>query len=210
MSTRPTSSDPTSSFKSIASTHCRRLACPLLSFHRGASCAARVCTRNLKGAPAMKSVQKGFTLIELMIVVAVIAIPAYQDYTVRSKVTEGLNLGSSAEVAVADGFQSNDIAGVATASAQWAAEFAPTKYVAAIAINAVTGVITVTYGPATPQINGATILLTPSINKVALATGQSGNIDWACGSATTTTATAEGLPVNAGTVLARYAPTQCK
>ena len=164
----------------------------------------------------MKSLQKGFTLIELMIVVAIIgilaaiAIPAYQDYTVRSKVTEGLNLAGSAEVAVADGFQSNDIAGVGTAAAQWAAEFAATKYVSNVTIAAGTGIITVTYGAATPQISGNTIVLEPSINKVALATGQSGNIDWACGSATTTTATAEGLPVTAGSVLARYAPTQCK
>ncbi|MES1195948.1 MAG: prepilin-type N-terminal cleavage/methylation domain-containing protein, partial [Steroidobacter sp.] len=70
----------------------------------------------------MKQVQKGFTLIELMIVVAIIgilaaiAIPAYQDYTVRSKVTEGLTLADSAKIAVSEGYQANDIAGVGAAA----------------------------------------------------------------------------------------------
>jgi prepilin-type N-terminal cleavage/methylation domain-containing protein len=61
----------------------------------------------------MKRVSKGFTLIELMIVIAIIAIllalaiPAYQDYTIRSKVTEGLSVSASAKLAAAETCQSD-------------------------------------------------------------------------------------------------------
>jgi type IV pilus assembly protein PilA len=163
----------------------------------------------------VRKAQQGFTLIELMIVVAIIgilaaiAIPAYQDYTIRAKVTEGLSLASSLKASVSEAFQSDGITGVQTLAAAPPA-FAATKYVSAMAVNA-TGVITITYGPNPAAINGQTLILTPSIGGAVLAAGLAGNIDWACESTTNATATARGLAVTGGaTLLNRYVPTECK
>ncbi len=164
----------------------------------------------------MKSMQKGFTLIELMIVVAIIgilaaiAIPAYQDYTVRAKVTEGLNLASAAKTAIAEGYQSNDVAGVTAVSANWVN--APSKYVSNLTISA-SGVIDIKYSANVAQISGKDLTLTPSIGGGLLSVaGLTGNVDWSCASSTNATATARGLPVTAPTaaVLNRYVPTECK
>jgi type IV pilus assembly protein PilA len=138
----------------------------------------------------MKKYQQGFTLIELMIVIAIlgilmaIAIPAYQDYTVRAKVSEGMNLAGAAKLAVSEHMSSTGV---------WAADEAAAGVSTTITGNNVSGVditngrITMTYSNE-PKIQGQTLVLSPTF------TG--GSVSWSC--------------KNFGTVASKYRPSNCR
>jgi type IV pilus assembly protein PilA len=165
----------------------------------------------------VKTIQNGFTLIELMIVVAIIgilaaiALPAYQDYTIRSKVSEGLVLAEGAKVAVAENFQSSGVADLAVGYLSPA-----TKYVSGITIDPTSGLVTVSYqntaASGLQALKGGTITMTPnSPAGVALAGSSIAPLDWGCASSSDAIAISQGFVIaSAGTIPARFAPANCR
>ena len=130
-----------------------------------------------------RQIQKGFTLIELMIVVAIIgilaavALPAYQDYTKRARVTEGFNLAASLKTGVADFFASNAIFPTTNASVGVAAGTVTGASVSDVQIGA-NGVISITYAPNVAATGSNVIALVP--------TTAAAGITWDCKTAATT------------------------
>ena len=139
----------------------------------------------------MKKIQQGFTLIELMIVVAIIgilaavAIPVYQDYTIRAQVTEGLSLASAGKTAISEFFASNGTLPTNNANAGLAASVSYTgNSVSSVTVNG-SGAITVIFSA--NAIVGSTIILTP--------TTSGGGVVWDC---------------SAGTLNPKYRPSSCR
>ena len=143
----------------------------------------------------MKQLQKGFTLIELMIVVAIIgilaavALPAYQDYTVRAKMSEVILAMSACRTSITEVYQSG---GTPPAANSWGCEGGSSKYVGSLSTDS-NGVVTATITNISPDVNGSIVTLVPLAASGTAATTPgnmgSGLYGWICGGTGTTVST---------------------
>ena len=166
----------------------------------------------------LKKVQQGFTLIELMIVIAIIgilaaiAIPAYQNYTIRSQVTEGLSLADGWKTSISEYYAQNgsfpatsSTTGGGTAGAIAVSGASSGKYVGNIAVSTGGAIVVVYTGP---QANSK--LSVAANHTLALNPGTDSNYDviWVCGSAATPSGVTMSGTIGT-TVSAAYLPTSC-
>ncbi len=167
----------------------------------------------------MQKIHKGFTLIELMIVIAIIgilaaiAIPAYQDYTIRGQVSEGLTLAASAKAQVSEFYSNRGEAPLNREKAGMTPAAADTNGNYVQSLDVTNGVITVTYANNPPaqrankQIDGKTVTVVPYVSK-------DGTVSWKCRVVGSTAAPAglimPGAANAVGTVEARFAPAECR